>query len=63
MRGNQFLKGKSSILELEKDLKKLKDGELKDRSLKTKREIEELFLKLIIASVDDIYKHLVWLIN
>ena len=59
MRGNQFLKGKSSILELEKDLKKLKDGELKDRSLKTKREIEELFLKLIIASVDDIYKHLV----
>ena len=59
MRGNQLLKGKSSILELEKDLKKLKDGELKDRSLKTKREIEELFLKLIIASVDDIYKHLV----
>ena len=63
MRGNQFLKGKSSILELEKDFKKLKDGELKDRLLKTKREIEELFLKLIIASVDDIYKHLVWLIN
>ena len=59
MRGNQFLKGKSSILELEKDFKKLKDGELKDRLLKTKREIEELFLKLIIASVDDIYKHLV----
>ena len=31
----------------------MKDRELKDREVKIKREIEELFLKLIIVSIDD----------
>ena len=37
-----------SLLELQKNV-----IELKDREEKTKREIEELFFKLIIVSVDD----------
>ena len=43
MRKNQFLKVKNSLLELEKDFIELKDRELRDRELKIKREIEELF--------------------
>ena len=39
MRKNQFLMVKNCLLELEKDF-----IELKDRKVKTKREIEELFL-------------------
>ena len=39
----QFLKVKNSILVLEKDFTGLKDRELKDREVKIKREIEELF--------------------
>ena len=34
----------------------MKDRELKDRKVKTKREIEELFLKPIVASIDDMDK-------
>ena len=34
----------------------MKDRELKDREEKIKREIEELFLKPIIVSIDDIDK-------
>ena len=34
----------------------MKDRELKDREVKIKREIEELFLKPIIVSIDDIDK-------
>ena len=34
----------------------MKDRELKDRKVKTKREIEELFLKSIVASIDDMDK-------
>ena len=56
MQNSQFLKVKNSILELEKDFMKLKDRELKDREEKTKREIEELFYKLIIMSKDDVDK-------
>ena len=56
MRKNQFLKVKSSLLELEKDFIKLKYSELKDKELKVKREIEELFFKTIIVSIDDMDK-------
>ena len=40
MRKNQFVKVKNSLLKLEKDFIELKDGELKDREAKIKREIE-----------------------
>ena len=53
MRKNPFLNVKNSLLELEKDFIKLKDKELKDREVKIKREIEELFFKLIVVSIDD----------
>ena len=51
MRKNQFLKVKNSLSELEKGF-----IELKDRGVKIKREIENLFLKLIIMSIDDMEK-------
>ena len=41
MQKNQFLKAKNGLLELEKDSIKLKDIELTDREVKTKREIGE----------------------
>ena len=47
MQKNQFLKGKDSLLELQKNFIKLKDVELKDRKVKIKREIEELLFKPI----------------
>ena len=47
MQKNQLLKVKNSFLELKKDFIKLKDRELKDREVKIKRELEELFLKPI----------------
>ena len=58
MRKNQFVKVKNSLLKLEKDFIELKDIELKDRELKDreakiKREIEQLFFKPIIVSIDD----------
>ena len=56
MQKNQFLKVKNSLLQLEKDFIELKDSELKDREVKIKREIEELFFKSIIVSVDDMDK-------
>ena len=45
MQKNQFLKVKNCLLELEKDFIEQKDVELKDRDVKTKKEI--------IVSVDD----------
>ena len=48
MRQNQFLKVKNSLLELEKDV-----IELKDREVKIKKEIEQLFFKAIMVSIDD----------
>ena len=51
-----FLHIKNSLLELEKDLIELKDRELKNREVKIKREIKELFFKLVIVSVDDMDK-------
>ena len=56
MRKNQFLRVKNSLLELEKNFIKLKDRELKDREVKIKREIEELFFKPIIVCIDDMDK-------
>ena len=53
---NRFLKVKNSILELERDFTELKDRVLKDREVKNKREIEELFFKLIIVSSDEMDK-------
>ena len=41
------------LLELEKDFIDLKDRELKDREIKLKREIEELFFKLIFFPIED----------
>ena len=51
MQKNQFLKVKNSLLELENDF-----IELKDKEVKIKREIEELFFKLITVSIDDMDK-------
>ena len=48
--------GKNSLLELEKDLNKLKDRELKDREVKYKREIQKLFFKPIMVSIDNMDK-------
>ena len=56
MQKNQILKVKNRLLELEKSFIELKDMELKDREVKIKREIKELFFKPIIVSVDDIDK-------
>ena len=43
-RKNQFWKIKNGILELERDFIELKGRQLKDREVKIKREIEEIFL-------------------
>ena len=48
-----ILKIKNSLLELEKDFIELKDRELKDREVNIKIEIEELFFKPIVVSIDD----------
>ena len=56
MLNNQFLTVKNSLLELEKDFIELNDIELQDREIKTKIEIEKLFLKPIFVSIDDMDK-------
>ena len=56
IRENQFLKVKNSLLELEKGFIELKDKELKDREVKVKRQILELFSKPIIVSTDEMDK-------
>ena len=53
---NQFLKVKNSLLELQKSFIELKDRCLKDRELKIKKEIEELYFKPIIVSIDSMDK-------
>ena len=50
------INAKNSLLESENDFLELKDRELKDKKLKIKREIEQLFLKLIIVYVDGMNK-------
>ena len=54
MRNYQYLKVKNSLLELKNDFIDVKDIELKDREIKTKKEMEELFIKPIIASIEDV---------
>ena len=56
MQNIHFLKVKNSLIELEKGFMELKDGELKDRKEKNKREIELLFYKPIVVSKIDIDK-------
>ena len=53
---NQILRVKNSILESEKYFIEFKDKELKDKGVKIKIEIEELFLKPIIVPIDDMDK-------
>ena len=48
-----FLKVKNSLLDLENNFIGLKDEGLKDRELKIRKEIEALFFKPIILSIDD----------
>ena len=56
MHRTRFLKVKKSLSELKKDFVELRDRELKDIEVKIKREIEELFFKPIIMSIDDMGK-------
>ena len=56
MQKNQFLNVQNSLLELEKDFIELKDRVLKNSDVKIKGEIEQLFCKLIIVSIDDMDK-------
>ena len=53
MRKNQFLKVKNCLLELENFLIEMKDIGLKDREIKIKREVEQLFFKPISGSIDN----------
>ena len=53
---NQFLKENNSLLELKKHFIELKSRELKDREVKIKRKIEELFFEPIIMSTYDMDK-------
>ena len=48
-----FVKAKSSLFEFEKTFIELKDTELKNREIKIKKEIEGLFIKPIVVSVED----------
>ena len=56
MQKDQFLKLKNSLLELEKYFAELKVSKLKEREEEIKKETEELFLKPIIVSIDDMDK-------
>ena len=52
----RIFNGKNSLLKLEKGFMKLKGKQLKDREEKIKRDIEELFYKVINVSKDDMDK-------
>ena len=52
MQKNQFLKVKNSLLELVKDFIELEERELNSRDVKIKIQIEELFFKPIMVSID-----------
>ena len=54
---NQFLKVKNSLLELKIFFFELKDRKLKNREVKIKWKIQELFLKPIIVSADEMDKY------
>ena len=53
MEKNPFLKVMNCILEFEKYFMESRNRELKDREVKIKREIEELFLEPIVVSKDN----------
>ena len=57
MQKNQFLKVKNSLLELKIFFFELKDRKLKNREVKIKWKIQELFLKPIIVSADEMDKY------
>ena len=48
-----MLKVKNSPLELRKYFNKLKDRELRNRETKIRKEVEELFFKIVIVSIDN----------
>ena len=54
MQRSRFLKVKNELLKLENDFIGLKD--LKDKDIKIKRKIENLFFQPIIVSVNDMDK-------
>ena len=54
MQRSRFLKVKNELLKLENDFIELKD--LKDKDIKIKRKIENLFFQPIIVSVNDMDK-------
>ena len=56
MRNTRFSKVSNSPLEFKKDFLKLQDGELNNIKVKIKKEIEELFFKPVIASIDGMDK-------
>ena len=56
MQKTRFLKVKNNLFEMEKYFIDLKDRELKGRKIKVKREIENVFSKPIIMSIDDMDK-------
>ena len=49
MRRTNIVKVQNSLLELEKDFIGLKDSESKDRKVRIKRKIEELFLNQLLC--------------
>ena len=55
-RKNGILKIKKNVLELERDFEESKDRELRDREIKLRKKIEELFFKPINVSIDDMNK-------
>ena len=52
MQKNQFLKVENSLLELVKNFIELEERELNSRDVKVKIQIEELFFKPIVVSLD-----------
>ena len=54
MQRSRFLKVKNELLKLENDLIELKD--LKDKEIKIKRKVENLFFQPIIVSIHDMDK-------
>ena len=52
MQKNQFLKVENSLLELVKNFMELEERELNSRDVKVKIQIEELFFKPIVVSLD-----------
>ena len=52
----RIVKIKNNLLELEKSFEELKDKELRDREVKFRKKIEDLFFKPINTSMNDLNK-------